>query len=436
MWRDNSGPSALLQNILLAVRKRSDLYWALTDQSVISGANFLTSILLARILGIDEFGRYTLAWSVVLFTQAIQSSAITAALLSLGPKYDGKSAGSYYGALFTQQAIFGLTSAILAGFGVMFLATMFPSWQLDGIAMPLAASVMFCQAQDFLRRYFFAIGRPHFSLLVDVVRYVAQILVPIVFIVVGFGITGGTALWIMAGTAGLASLAVVPFVERLMWSLSVFRTIGTHQWHFSKWLVASALLQWMIGNFMLFIAGVLMGPAAAGATRAAYTIVGATNIFFLGLENIVPTRASQRYSRGGLNELNAYLMRVAGYGGTVTMLIAGAFAAIPEFWLDLLFGEEFRGYGYLVRWFAICQVVIFLGLPIRAWLRTVENTKWIFYSNIVSTGLSVAAAYPLIANCGLQGIGIGAFAASLASVVIGLYGIKIDIAHDRTMRLS
>ena len=34
--------------------------WALADQIIVSGANFLTALLLARYLGPEEFGRFTL----------------------------------------------------------------------------------------------------------------------------------------------------------------------------------------------------------------------------------------------------------------------------------------------------------------------------------------------------------------------------------------
>ena len=44
-------------------RKYADVNIALADQAMISAANFITAILLARFLGLDEFGVYTLAFS-------------------------------------------------------------------------------------------------------------------------------------------------------------------------------------------------------------------------------------------------------------------------------------------------------------------------------------------------------------------------------------
>ena len=43
----------------------SQVNWALVDQAFVSGCNFLTGILLARYLGIEEFGSYVLAWIFV-----------------------------------------------------------------------------------------------------------------------------------------------------------------------------------------------------------------------------------------------------------------------------------------------------------------------------------------------------------------------------------
>ncbi len=51
----------------------SYLNWALADQTMVSGVNFMTGILIARYLGVTEFGRFTLVWMAVLFVNSLQS---------------------------------------------------------------------------------------------------------------------------------------------------------------------------------------------------------------------------------------------------------------------------------------------------------------------------------------------------------------------------
>src|ERR1700691_5577230 len=82
--------------------------WALADQVIVSGFNFLSNILLARILGIQEFGRYVLAWTIVLFVQNLQYSALGSTMLSIGPKQDAEATPSYFGSMFVLQAIFAV----------------------------------------------------------------------------------------------------------------------------------------------------------------------------------------------------------------------------------------------------------------------------------------------------------------------------------------
>ena len=138
--------------------------WALVDQIIVSGSNFLSNILLARILGIEEFGRYVLAWTIVLFVQGLQFSTVSSSMLSIGPKHDAEEARSYFGAIFIHQSIFGVVSAALTLVGCYITANFFPEARLDTIALPLTGAVLCTQTQDFFRRYFFSVARPKATL--------------------------------------------------------------------------------------------------------------------------------------------------------------------------------------------------------------------------------------------------------------------------------
>ena len=87
--------------------------WALADQIVVSGSNFLSNIFLARMLGIEEFGRYVLAWAIVTLVQNLQFSTVSSIMLSIGPKHDAEAARYFYGSMFVHQAIFGAVSTAL-----------------------------------------------------------------------------------------------------------------------------------------------------------------------------------------------------------------------------------------------------------------------------------------------------------------------------------
>lgn len=69
----------------LAMRHRS-LDRVLLDQAMVSGIGFLTTIVLARLLGIEESGVFALAWIVVLFVLGVQFALLVSPMNSIGPK--------------------------------------------------------------------------------------------------------------------------------------------------------------------------------------------------------------------------------------------------------------------------------------------------------------------------------------------------------------
>ncbi|MEE8528445.1 MAG: hypothetical protein V3S70_07730, partial [Gammaproteobacteria bacterium] len=164
-----------------------------------------------------------------------------------------------------------------------------------------------------------------------------------------------------------------------------------------------AVMQWVTANLFLLAAGALLGTAAVGALRAAQTLMGPCNILFQGLENVAPARAAWHFQHGGAAALVGYMKKIGLVFGLVTAGIAVVVAAAPDFWLGLAYGGEYVGYGYLVRWYAVIYLLSFLGVPFRAGLRAIEDTRSIFLSTALASVVGVAAAYPLLTELDVIG---------------------------------
>ena len=63
LWRMNSRESNIGRRISAQLAKLRTVNWAFADQVVVSGANFITGLILARGLGLEGFGVFTLAWT-------------------------------------------------------------------------------------------------------------------------------------------------------------------------------------------------------------------------------------------------------------------------------------------------------------------------------------------------------------------------------------
>jgi O-antigen/teichoic acid export membrane protein len=410
------------------LRRLSYVSWAVIDQGVVSSANFVTGILLARIMGVDEFGRYVLAWTVVLFAQSIQNAAILAPMLSIGPKYDGEAAREYFDAAILRQRIYVIASALVSWSGLKIAAVVTSIEQLHAIAFPVAVAVLVSQTQEFVRRYYFAAMRPKRSLVADTIRYCLQVCLIIIISHFSEGtMSTEAALWI--GIAAATAGCLVWDSGWLRWP-NLGKSLSAADWHYSKWLIASSLMGWVTGNFIFVVVGAQIGVAAVAGLRAIQTLVGTTHLLYMALENAIPSEASRIFAQRGYSRSAVYLLYVMVAGGGVTALVAGILAISSEFWLGLLFGPQFIKFGALVKWWAVIEVFAFIIFVAATWLRTLEKTRIIFAANAGAALVLIAAIYPLIKYFALQGAVAGIIVAQLASLAVYVAAIRADFNQE------
>ncbi len=415
----------MIQAAVRLLGRYSHINWALADQAMVSGVNFLTGILLARYLGIEGFGQFTLAWMSVVFVNALQHAMIIAPMVSIGPKQPAADLPAYYGAVIAQQAVFSLCAFAVLFATIEASPLVFPDWGLGGLGLPLASAAVAFQCQDFLRRYLFTRGRAAHAFVNDGVRYFGQLAI-LTWLFLSFPDRreSESALWVIAGAAAAAACHGVFLVERMAWAPGALRATAARHWHFSRWLAGSAAMQWVTANLFLLAAGALLGTAAVGALRAAQTLLGPCNILFQGLDNVVPARAAWHFQHGGKAALVGYMKKIGLVFGLVTTAIAAVAAVASDFWIGLAYGGEYVGYGYLVQWYAVMYVVALITLPLRAGLRAIEHTQAIFWGHLWMTLFSVIFSYPLIKYFDLPGVVIGMLVIYVILITAFLHGLR------------
>ncbi|MBX2860470.1 MAG: hypothetical protein KTR14_04500 [Vampirovibrio sp.] len=383
-------------------RKLSDLNWVFADQALVSGVNFLTGILLARFLGIDDFGRFTLIWMVVLFVNAIQYAQTVSPMMSIGPKLSGAEASQFYGATLVQSLALLMVFLLVIYIGCTVCESFFPQGQIEKLMTPLLLVVTAFQCQDLIRRLFFTQGKVVLAFINDLISYIGQIIVLSV-LYAGQLLQTETALLAIAGTSALAVLVGTFFLPELSFNKASMKPSLIRNWHFSKWLTASAMMQWIGGNFFVAVSGAYLSVSAAGAIAAARNVVGPTLVLFMALENIVPVKASKEFQTGHLQALKRYLVQVSVWGGGASLLVCLVAALFAPFWMEWLFGADYVQYAYLVYWFSITHFLMFFIRPLNSYLRTIELTQPIATASIIPMVFSLVASIPLVQYFGLTG---------------------------------
>jgi O-antigen/teichoic acid export membrane protein len=390
---------------------------ALLDQTLVSGVNFLTGILLARLLGLAGYGQFTLMWMIILFINSFQMAIILSPMMSIGSQEAPETESNYFGAVILHQLVFTLITTGLLAFFCWFSGMVQPSLQLNSFIWPLSAVSLTYQLQEFLRRYFFTRSKPMTAFINDLFSYLGQVF--ILFSLYHFNwLNTSTALWTIALTSAIAILVGYLELGELHYKRTVFFDVLNRQFHFSKWLAASTLMTWFTGNFLLITAGIILGTTAVGIVKACQNVIAITHILFQGLANIVPIQAGKLLKNQGLAALDRYLLKSTLLGGGLTFLLAFPAIFIPGLTLELLYKHGMGQYSWLLSWYAVVYLVMFFNQMLTFGLRALEETRPIFDGYFLSALISILISFPLVQNYGVKGIIAGLLLLSILNTVI------------------
>lgn len=404
--------------------------WALADQAVVSATNFLTNVMLARFMGIREFGVFVLAWMSVLFVNSLQTALIVAPMMSVGAKQPEEDKPRYFGAVVFQELVLVSFCVVLVFVALQAASGLFHHPDLRHLALPLAISAFAYQLQDFVRRLFFVTHRGRRALADDALSYLTQL--PILFMLHRVGrLDSAMALWVMAGTSIVGVVAGWFWMEPIQFDWMWIKSISWRHWKVSRWLTGAALLTWTSSNLFVIAAPVYHGAAAAGVLKASQNLMGVTHIWFQGLENVVPAESARRLATGGVKSMLAYTRSILLKWGGLTVLFAIVMAAAPSLWLRLSYGPEMVPYSNVLRLYALLYVVVFLGGPLRAALQALEATAPIFWSYLAMTAFALIFAGPMA-----RSLGLGGTMAGLIATQAIFQGIVLSFLISRTNRLK
>ena len=391
---------------------------AYAGQAVASGGNFILSWWIARVMGVDTFGTFALLWSVLLFALSLHQAFISQPLQTFAAKMDAKTQNSYLIQLVYLQAIntgFIVLLSIAVSLGLRIIEA---GYTQEALLMGgIIASFLF---HDFNKKVFYLKGIYFAPLLLDILLY------GILFIMMYFQSQQLTDVLLAiniayAGTA-LVGLRFLP-IQKIssMFSaggISAFKTTIKKHYHFSKWLLGTALLQWATGNSFLIAAAGILGIAAAGALRMGQHLVGLCHVLFLGMENIAPVRASQQLLKNGIQGLWSYLLNLSIFTGILTLGFLTIVSLTAPLLVSWLYGVEYVQYTYIIWGYCALYTIAFWAYPLRFALRTLENTRPIFLAYVFSGGFAIAAALPFTRAWGINGILAGLIISQLITILI------------------
>lgn len=377
---------------------RSPRGWVLLDQLVFSAGSLGTTLLLARGLGVEAFGRYS---ALVLFSYLLLSvvNALVVApfqVRAAGSEDPVRYAGQLLRLLLTLLGF--LLLIFIAAWQFPFIRTAFPAVSPLLLLAFLAGFVL----QDFFRRIFLATDQPARAFRIGLVSNGLQLPALLVAYWLGYR-SAPVSLAIIAFTYLPALLLAFRYLPLSGNDPALRAGLLRHHWHDGRWLLLTAVLQWWSNNFIVALSGILLGFAALGAFRLAQTLFGVLNALLQVLENYQLPRGA-RLLHESQARARAFLRRI----GWQSLVLFIPFLALAWFFPEPLFrlagGAAYTGYAYALQGMSLLYLLILAGYPLRMAIRLLLLNRDFFIAYTLSFLFSLLAARWLVLEWHLNGV--------------------------------
>jgi O-antigen/teichoic acid export membrane protein len=386
----------------------------LVDQVVVSGASFMTTILVGRYGGPTELGAYSLGFTVLVVIGCVQESLVSAPYSVRVQKLEGSARAEYAGSALAHYTLLALAALI------SLLATASMLWvggEPEARVLGVLAMVAPCTLlRDFRRRLAFAHFDLGAALRMDVAAALLQAAGLLTLALTGV-LSAATALAVtgvacgVAGGFGLASAWRTVSPRRNQ----AFGELG-RSWSFGKWVLAGQLVSAAHGSAVLWLAALTLGPSAAGTYAASTGLLMLSSPFILGVSNLIGPKTARSAAEGG----GTAVRRVARHGALVLGGAVATFsllvAVFGDWMLRTIYGEAYAGHGALVALLAAAIVPGAIGLSADHGLRSLGRPDRAFRSALAGLSVTVTMAAILLPWWGLIGGAWGFLAGSLTGM--------------------
>lgn len=378
------------------------------------GLFILTQVIIARQLGVEAFGIYTLGFGVVWISGMVARMGLPMGgirFISIFHKNSIEKASK----IFLLSAYTSIISGVLVCLGVYFLSTiisdnLFNSKQHVNYIRLFALSIPLVSITTVISYNFSGLHTTKYTVYIrDFIQPVSNIIMILILLYLGFGLEGAIYAFIGSYVISLFScilFAINLFPEIRNISLKNSSLIYKELISYSMPLMFIGIITYLFSWINVFMIGFLASPTDAGIFRAAAQFPMAMTIFLFATNSIYSAIVAEVHSKNELDKLSKMLKSVTRWN---------TFAIIPIFTLiffsssDLMqiFGEGFSGPGnYVVIILSVGTIFNCLVGNVGTTLIMTGKEKFELYNTIFVVLLSVIINFWMIPKIGVIGAAI------------------------------
>tara|TARA_R100000365_G_C2748060_1_gene78765 strand:- start:4624 stop:5880 length:1257 start_codon:yes stop_codon:yes gene_type:complete len=415
--------------------------WAMASQVVTSGANFATTLIIVRSLGLGEFGQFSVCFLLAMIMRNFLNGVLLTPMSTIAPKLTHRAQANYRGFLAVNGIAFSLSSSILlyalaAPLGIALNAPWLPE-----MALALALANFTANGADFIRRYHFVQNAPVWAFAVDMVRFTVQLgLLLALALVWNNDFSAQTALYALAAGGLFGLIGGLLHYGTATWSNRVSSAVWPRHWNFIKWMTPNVTLEVAQNSGVLLLGGAILGDAALGGVRAMQNLANTINLPFNALQQVAPTLASRALVAGGVVGMKRFIASMIRWSLLLVFLITFAVFVFADPLIAGLFQIPVSENLGILLLFCGANALVAIRFPLTVGFQSTEQPLMLLMANTLAAVVAAAGVIwlsPILAGAAIPTTRILAAGSAIIFLAILIRnGFSANIGKGNTKPLT
>jgi O-antigen/teichoic acid export membrane protein len=378
-------------------------------------ANFLVFVIIARAVGIEEFGKFTFAFTFATMFLYMANFGLDK-LTTLEISRDRTFLGQYYGSVMVTRVLLSLITLLLTW---MVINAMHYPEDTKALVYILALSVMLNSFIMSFNAVFQGIEKLKYETIVAFINNGLLLILTSVALKLGGGLIAVALIFLSSRVTGFFAALFIHKSKvgkiNLSFQYQVCKDIILKAWPFAFWSISTVLLY----NIDTVLLSYFKGDYVVGLYQPAIKIISALTVIPLMLDNsffpVLSRLHDQKESFDDLaKKLNSILFLIG------VPLMSGIFVLADKM-IIIIYGEKFLESAIVLQ---ILSLVLLLRFSIKAhesMLIALGKQKSIFYIILSAIILNVVLNILLIPIFGMMGAAISSLTANIVIIASYIY---------------
>ena len=374
--------------------------WALFDQAVVSGGNFLTNLVLIRTLVPSSYGAYALVLNAMLFLNNLHTNMIAYPVCMAGATADDQQ--------LRGVATGGLLATLMAvGINAVLITIACFSIHKQSLIPVVIGAVLLWQLQETLRTVFISRLAYKRALPGDAASYLGQ--AAVVAIVCWHRVPGLMLIfWIILGTSLFAGVGQAIQIRPMTIDRATLYSFFTELWRLGKWSTLAKVAAFFTFQAFPWLLAYISGLSTVASFQSLFQLVALSNPLLLGFNNLIIASIANRDRVSGVSPWAAAVKQIR-LAAVLFGLYFIALATCGSFFMKVVYGSHspYLANAPLLRYFALAYALEAVAMFAGAILGGLGETRFNFIAQLCPMVVSVLVVFPWIMLSGLKAAVIG-----------------------------